>query len=143
MNRSIPIGDNSFKTAKVSLVFNSIVWIFLYSMFCRSIPLDSYLLVKAEVASIDEVLFNRSLASVIYPFVPVSFENIVMNATVQLLTDDPDSPILELLTQFIRANTFDGFTTQMLLLVQWVFDEVRSTQFNAYFIDAKWFIPIV
>ncbi len=76
--------------------------------------------------SIDHVLEGETTASIIYPFVQGEYETVDMSARVQILEDHPTSPNLEIITRFINENIFANFTTQLMILIQWTFDNVST-----------------
>ena len=75
---------------------------------------------------VDNVLEGVTTASIIYPFVPGEYVTVDMSARVQILEDHPMSPNIEIITRFIRENIFENFTTQLMILIHWTFDNVST-----------------
>ena len=74
----------------------------------------------------DTQINNQSLASVIYPFRPDTLTSIVsLSARV---SDDISSPHMEIVTRFVNSNIAVGFTPEMMILVEWKYDQVCFTK---------------
>ena len=77
-----------------------------------------------HVPSVQAVIDDTSLASIIYPYGHNLPANSVDTATrVQLLSQYPDSPYLELLSRFISERELISFTAEVMILTEWEFDE--------------------